>query len=211
MRVSHILTCVALVTAVALVGCRDDQPASSSTTSSGNSENGVAQLMLPSGSVFNVSLGTSITSETARVGDAWSGTIQSAAALDGVNVIPTGSAVSGTITGVKAARKGDRAMLDLGISSIQVGGHRYAVSGGTEAIVAGSTRARNLGAIAGSAAAGALIGQAASGSGKGAIVGGVVGGGVATGVVAASDGYQVMLKPGTVIAFTTNEALAVRP
>jgi hypothetical protein len=38
----------------------------------------------------------------------------------------------------------------------------------------------------------------------------VVGGGVATGVVAASDGYQVLLKPGIALTFTTSEAMAVR-
>ena len=49
-----------------------------------------------------------------------------------------------------------------------------------------------------------------SGTGKGAVIGGIIGGGVATGVVAASDGYQVVLKPGTVLTFTTSEVVAVR-
>ena len=124
---------------------------------------------------------------------------------------PAGSLVSGTVSGVRAAQKGDRAMLDLALTSINVGGHHYTVHGSTEAIVAGSTRARNLGAIAGAAAAGALIGHAVSGSTKGTIIGGVVGGGAATGVVAASDGYQVVLKSGTPLTFTTNESVAVRP
>ncbi|HET9325947.1 MAG TPA: hypothetical protein VFQ05_04175 [Candidatus Eisenbacteria bacterium] len=119
--------------------------------------------------------------------------------------------MSGTIIGAKAAEKGDRAMLDLGLTSITVAGHRYMVHGSTEAIIAGSTRARNLGAIAGSAAAGALIGNAVSGSTKGTVIGGVIGGGAATGVVAASDGYQVVLKSGTPLTFTTNESVAVRP
>jgi hypothetical protein len=101
-------------------------------------------------------------------------------------------------------------MLDLGVTAITVAGHRYPVHASTESIVAGSTRARNLGAIAGSAAAGALIGTAVSHSTEGAVVGAVVGGGVATGVVAASDGYQVELKPGIALTFTTNEAMAVR-
>ena len=81
-------------------------------------------------------------------------------------VIPAGSTVSGVVTAVKPAEKGDRAMLDLGISSMSVEGREYATKATTEAIVAGSTRARNLGAIAGGAAAGALIGRAVGGSGK---------------------------------------------
>lgn len=211
MRHAHLLSAVALVAAVALMGCRNDEKTGTNETSSETSNNLVADLTLPSGTAIEVTLGTSVTSKDAHVGDAWSGTVHSVAALDGVNVIAPGSSVSGTVTSVKPAKKGDRAMLELGLTSMQIDGRRYAVRGSSEAVVAGSTRARNLGAIAGSAAGGALIGKATSGTGKGAVIGGIIGGGVATGVVAASDGYQVILKPGTVLVFTTNEALAVRP
>ena len=101
-------------------------------------------------------------------------------------------------------------MLDLGLSSITIAGQRYSVHGDTEAIIAGSTRARNLGAIAGSGAAGALVGNAVSGSTEGTVIGAVVGGGAATAVVAESDGYQVVLKPGILLTFTINQTVAVR-
>ena len=39
---------------------------------------------------------------------------------------------------------------------------------------------------------------------KGTVIGGIVGGGVATGVVAKSKGYQVVLKEGTPLTFTTS-------
>ena len=144
------------------------------------------------------------------MGNAWSGSTRNASVLDGRNVIPAGSSVAGTVTSVKPARKGDRAMLDLGLTSFTVDGHTYRVHGSTEAVIAGSPRARNLGAIAGSAAAGALIGKAVSGSNKGTIIGGVIGGGAATGVVSQTKGWQVVLKEGTPLTFTTNEAVAVR-
>jgi hypothetical protein len=118
--------------------------------------------------------------------------------------------VAGLVTSVTPARKGDRAMLDLGLASVTVDGRSYMVSGTTEAVVAGSTRARNLGAIAGGAAAGALIGQAVSGSTKGTLIGAVLGGGAATGVVSQTRGYQVVLKPGMPITFTTQSPVAVR-
>jgi hypothetical protein len=211
MRHAHLLITAALVASVAVMGCRNEEKTSANDTSKETSNNVVAGLTLPSGTAIEVSVGTAISSETAHVGDSWSGTVHSVAALDGVNVIAAGNSVGGTITAVKPAQKGDRAMLELGLTSIEVDGRRYNVRGSSEAVIAGSTRARNLGAIAGSAAGGALIGKAATGTGKGAVIGGIIGGGVATGVVAASDGYQVVLKPGTVLVFTTNEALAVRP
>jgi hypothetical protein len=48
------------------------------------------------------------------------------------------------------------------------------------------------------------------GAGKGTVVGAVVGGGAATGVVSQSKGWQVLLKQGTPLTFTTSEAVAVR-
>lgn len=193
MRPSRWIPSIALVASVALMGCKE----SSNAVSAG--------LTVPAGTAIVVRVNDAISSKEAHVGDTWSGSV-----VNGPIGVPAGSVVRGTVTGAKPAKKGDRAMLDLGLSSITVGDHQYAVHGGTEAIIAGSPRARNLGAIAGSAAGGALIGKAVSGSNKGALIGGVVGGGIATGVVAASDGYQVLLKPGTELTFTTSEAVAVR-
>jgi len=204
MRRSHWISSIALIGTVALFGCRADEQAGQATEN-GTSTSRVASLTIPSGTSIDVTVNTSLSSKTATVGDSWTGSV-----TNGGSALPSGSVVSGTVTGAKAARKGDRAMLDLGLSSITVENHRYTVHGSTEAIIAGSTRARNLGAIAGSAGAGALIGKAVSGTGKGAVIGGIIGGGVATGVVAASDGYQVVLKPGTVLTFTTSEVVAVR-
>jgi hypothetical protein len=204
MRHAHWISSIGLVAAVALSGCRNDGQTVASN-GSGATGSTVASLTIPSGTSIDVTVNTALSSKTAHVGDGWSGTVTS-----GREGIPAGSVVQGTVTGARAAVKGDRAMLDLGLTSITVDGHTYAVHGTTEAIIAGSPRARNLGAIAGSAAAGALIGKAVSGSTKGAVIGAVVGGGVATGVVAKSDGYQVLLKPGTPLTFTTSEVLAVK-
>ena len=56
----------------------------------------------------------------------------------------------------------------------------------------------------------ALIGKAVGGDGKDAAVGGILGGATAAGVVAASKGYQVVLKEGTVLRFTVNESVAMK-
>ena len=191
----------ALAATVVLSACGSDQQNAGSNAAT----SGVAHVTVPSGTSLDVTLGTSLSSESASVGDAWTGSV-----VNGREGIPAGSTVNGTVSAVKVAKKGDRAMLDLRLTSITVDGRSYQVAGSTEAIIAGSTRARNLGAIAGSAAAGALIGRAVEGSGKGAVVGGVVGGAAATGVVAGSQGWQVVLKTGTALTFTTSEAVAVR-
>ena len=203
MRVSISIPIIVLFAAACLSSCVGEKTVENSTDNSVDAH--AAQLTIPSGTSLEVMLGTTLSSEHAKVGDGWSGTV-----ITGRDGIPAGTVVNGTVTGVKAAQKGDRAMLDLGLTSIDVHGQSTPAHGSTEAVIAGSTRARNLGAIAGSAAAGALIGKAVTGTGKGAVVGAVVGAGAATGVVAASDGYQVVLKSGTPLTFTTSEAMAVR-
>ena len=164
----------------------------------------------PSGTTIAVSVHTAISSATANEGDTWTGTVERSVEVDGRTLIPAGSTVTGTVSGVRPAKKGDRAMLDLALSSVQVEGRTYPVHGGMEEIVAGSTRARNLGAVAAGAGAGALIGKAVGRSGKGALIGGLIGGAAATGAVAASKGYQVELKSGTTLDFTTSQPVAVR-
>jgi hypothetical protein len=202
MRHAHWIFMIALIAAAGLSGCKEQQVAQNGTSTTSTTSN---RLTVPSGTSIEVTLGTALSSETAGAGTAWSGTV-----LNGREGIPAGSSVAGTVTSAKAAKKGDRAMLDLGLTSITVAGHRYAMHGSTEPIIAGSTRARNLGAIGGSAAAGAIVGHQVGGSDKGTIIGALIGAGVATAVVANSDGYQVVLKPGSALTFTTNEAVAVR-
>jgi len=209
MRHTHFLIGVALVAVTVFTGCRDDQQVAQNGTNNGSGSR-VAQLTLPSGSSIDITLATRLTSETANVGTAWTGSVRNASVVDGRNVIPAGSSVSGTVTGVKPAVKGDRAMLDLGLTSIMVDGRSYRVNGGMESVIAGSTRARNLGAIGAATAAGAIIGHQVDHSDKGTIIGGLIGAGAATGVVSQTDGYQVVLKEGTPLTFTTSQALAVR-
>lgn len=166
-------------------------------------------VTVPEGTPIKVTVDAQISSETAQPGDTWTGVVKEPVIIGTAAPIPAGSVVHGVITGSLAAEKGNRATLVLAVKSITVGSTEHAVPAGTDSIIAGSPRARNLGAIAGGAAAGALIGKAVGGN-KGALIGGLLGGGAATGAVAKSKGYQVVLKPGTELTFTVNRAVVMR-
>jgi hypothetical protein len=183
------------------------RPASSPSSEPAASNRGT---LVAAGTPIEISVSAAISSETANIGDTWTGEVKEPVIVDGEVVIPAGSTVEGVVTSVTPAQKGSRASLDLGVRSVTVGGKSHSVDAGTEAIVAGSTRARNLGAIAGGAAAGALIGKAVGGSGKGAVIGGLIGGATAGGAVAASKGFQVVVKEGTVITFNVSKDVRVR-
>jgi len=166
-------------------------------------------VTVPEGTAIKVSVDAQITSETAQPGDSWTGTVKEPVIIGTAAPIPAGSVVHGVVTGSLAAEKGNRAMLVLAVKSITVGTTEHAVPAGTDSIIAGSPRARNLGAIAGGAAAGALIGKAVGGN-KGALIGGLLGGGAATGAVAKTKGYQVVLKSGTELTFTVSRAVVMK-
>ena len=166
-------------------------------------------VTVAAGTALNIGVDTQVSSETANVGDTWTGTIKENVIVGDRVVFPAGSVVSGIVTESLPAAKGSHARLGLGVTGITVNGDKIAVEGGTEVIEAGSPRARNLGAVAASAGAGALIGRAVGGSGKGALIGGLIGGAVAGGAVAKSKGYQVVIKEGTVITFNVKAPVTV--
>jgi hypothetical protein len=166
-------------------------------------------VTVPAETAVTITVSSPISSETAKVGDTWTGVVKSNVVVGEKTVIPSGSTVSGTVTAVTPAAKGGRALLDLAIGSMTVEGADYTAHATTEAIEAGSTRARNIGAIAGGAGAGALIGSAIGGK-KGALIGGLLGGAGAGTAVAKSKGYQVVLKEGTELTFKTTQSVTIR-
>ena len=153
------------------------------------------------GTGLKITMNAALSSETATIGQEWTGSIAEAVVVGSMAPFPTGSVVHGVVDGVKPAMKGDRAVLLLRVTSIEANGKTHSIDATADSIVAGSTRTRNVGAVAGGAAAGALIGRAIGGSGKGALIGGLLGGGAAAGAAASSKGYQATVKEGAELVF----------
>ena len=170
----------------------------------------VSGIRIPAGTPVAVTLNAALSTKTASVGDSWSGTVAEPVYRNGREVIPAGSHVQGVVAVARPAERGDRATLQLALRSITVEGRRYTVQGSSAAVVAGSPRTRNVGAIAGGTAAGALIGQAVGHSTKGTLIGALVGGGAATAAVATSKGYQASVAAGQEMHFTTVSSMTVR-
>ncbi len=162
------------------------------------------------GSYLHVTIADALSSETAKVGDAWSGTLKDPVYVRDQVALPAGSTVHGTVTDAKPAEKGDRASLTLEVTSVEANGQSWPILAKADPIVAGSTRARNIGGIAGGTAAGALIGSAVGG-GKGSLIGGLLGGVASGAAVARSKGYQAVVKSGTTMSFTVASDVVVRP
>jgi hypothetical protein len=162
------------------------------------------------GTPLKITVGSGLSSETATLGQEWTGSIAEAVTVGSMAPFPAGSTVHGVVDGVQPAAKGDRAVLVLRVTSIESNGKSHVIAATADSIIAGSTRTRNVGAVAGGAAAGALLGRAIGGSGKGALIGGILGGGAAATAVAKSKGYQAVVKEGSELVFHVDHDTKLR-
>ena len=194
------------ISLILLGGCNGDHPVAAKI--SGSTIFGT-RIKVPMGTQLDVRLGSSLSSKTASVGDLWTGTLVKPVIEDGREVLPAGSRVEGTVVSAEPAQRGSRARIELGVRAVRIEDRKIALRADADPVVAGSPRARNIGAIAGGAAVGALLGKAIGGDAEDAAKGALVGGAVATGAVAASKGYQVELRHGTTITFLVSKEVAV--
>lgn len=169
-----------------------------------------ATATVPAGTGLKVKMETPLNTETAKAGQSWAGTITEAVTIGSAAPFPAGSVVHGVVEAVNPAEKGDRAFFVLRVTSIESNGKTHDIAATADSLVAGSTRKRNVGAVAGGAAAGALLGKAIGGSNKGAVIGGIIGGAAATGAVAASKGFQVDVPAGKELVFRVNSDTKVK-
>jgi hypothetical protein len=201
--------CVLMVAVVSLLtaGCFETDVDRANTSGLSSGWFGGPSLTVPVGTVIDVQLSQTLSSETAHAGEPWQGSVTIPVYVDGREVIPSGSVLNGVVVRAEKAQQGSRARLELRVTSVRIGDRQTSLSAYSDPVIAGSPRARNLGAIAGGAVAGALLGKA---TGNHAGTGAVLGGAIATGAVATSKGYQVVLPDGARMKFFVDHDVAVR-
>ncbi len=165
--------------------------------------------VVPAGTSIDVRLDAEISTEDAHPGDSWSGTVNQSVVSGDRMIIPAGSPVMGVVTTAAQGTHKTRAQLGLTVRRVTMGGRSYEMNADTPTIVAGSHRAKKIGAIAGGAVAGALIGHTVAKERHGTLIGGLVGGAAGYGLT--RHAFRTLeLKSGTVVSFTTREALVAR-
>jgi len=171
----------------------------------------VTQVTVQAGTSFTIRTNDTIDSETAQVGDTFSGVLDDAIYVDNEIAIPRNAEVTGKVLDVKSAGKfKGRSELSLALTSVAFNGKSYQINTDTWNRQ-GSSRGKNTAAkVGGGAAIGAIIGGIAGG-GKGAAIGAGVGAGVGTGAQAVTKGQQITLKPETALNFTLEAPVKVIP
>lgn len=153
---------------------------------------------IPVGARASVRLSQSLSSESARVGDTFDGTLANDIVVNGTTVARAGAPVKGKVTYVKdSGRLKTPGAITIRLTSID----GQLVSSTPVSRKGKGHMKSNVTKIGGGAAAGALIG-ALAGGGKGAAIGAGVGAGTGTGVAMATGKQNVTLSAETTYSFT---------
>jgi hypothetical protein len=167
------------------------------------SERGV----IPVGQQLDVRLQDTLSSETATVEQRFEATTVVDLMQDGTVLVPAGSVVRGHVASVNPAGKIDRSgSLTLAFDQLSVKGRNYHIKGmATQVFESGGIKeeATTVGAAG---AVGAIVGGIIGGL-KGALIGAAVGAG---GVIAATEGKDVVLSPGTLVRVRLDTPVRIR-
>ncbi len=165
---------------------------------------------VPVGTHISVVTDQAVSSKEAKIGQSVTGSIAHDVIVGGKVVIPKGSEVKLTVSGVQASgRLSTPAKLYLRLRSVTVKGKTYTVATNSAGRTEKGKGKRDAGFIGGGAAGGAAIG-ALAGGGKGAAIGAAAGAGAGTAGAAATGKKNIEFPAETRLTFTTRADIAIK-
>ena len=168
-------------------------------------------IVVPAGTALTVRLGQAVGSKISQAGQSFSGTLANSIVVGGKTAIPSGTAVSGTVTDAKPlGRFAGGASLSLKLDSINLNGSDRAIQTAAITQSAKGKGKRTAVMAGGGAALGALIGGLAGG-GKGAAIGAVAGGGAGTGGAAFTGNKDIVLPAESALTFSLSQPIEIQP
>lgn len=169
-------------------------------------------VTVPAGTVIPLVLDSYVASDTSRIDGPVRAHVRRPVIVNGVTVIPAGSALMGHVTlAERAGRVKGHARLAFRFDQLTVARSNQHVRIRTSSVsrVAAGTKAKDARTIAIPAAGGAVVGAIVGGK-KGAAIGAAAGGGGGTAVVMSTRGPDVRLGRGTVATVRLLAPVAIR-
>jgi hypothetical protein len=175
-----------------------------------NRSNARRDVTLPVGTRLPLRLETGVASDTSSVEDPVRATLREPVLIDGTEILPRGTEVSGVVTAARrSARVKGRALVALRFTTLTLDQEPHRIRTGVISREARGTKAKDAKTIGIPAAGGAAVGAVVGGK-KGAAIGAAAGGGAGTAVVLSTRGEEVRLAPGSSLTARLTEAVTVQ-
>ena len=193
---------------------------SPTTTSSGNkvttgtSGAGGAVGTLPSGTSMALSSNSRVCTNTHKVGDTFTATVNNPVSAGGVTV-PAGSTVRLEIVALKRSENAnDPITMTFRVQSISINGKSYPIDGTVNTAqvdrVRNQSKGKDAQKVATGAAIGAIAGQILGKNTKSTVIGGAVGAAAGTAAAIGTANYEGCVPVGGNISITTNAPAQIR-
>ena len=192
-----------------------------STTTSGNkvttgtTGGGGAVGTLPSGTTLYLASNAKVCTNTNKVGDTFTATLNNAVSSGGVT-IPAGSQVKLEVTSLKRSENAnDNIVMGFRVVSVNVRGTSYPIDGTVSAAssiqkVRNQSTGKDVQKVATGAVLGAIAGQVIGKNTKGTVIGAAAGAAAGTAAAAATANYEGCLPSGGALSVTTTAPTQIK-
>ncbi len=188
-------------------------------TASGNTKvagTGTATRMgsIPAGTQLALRANSEVCTNTSKVGDKFTATLNEGVVGSNGAAIPAGATVTLTVTRLKRSENvNDPIVMEFAVNSVEYSGKTYAldasVSNTAVERVRNQPKSKDVQKVVGGAVIGAIAGQVLGKNTKSTVVGAAAGAAAGAGAAAATANYEGCVRPGGAITVTLTQAVSV--
>lgn len=188
---------------------------SGNTVTSGEKSSGGDVGMIASGTTLSLASGSKVCTNTNKVGDRFTATLNEAVTGTNGAVIPAGATAVIEVTKLKRSENAnDNIEMGFAVRSISFGGNTYNVDADVTSAsvdrVRGATRSDDAKKVIGGAVIGAVIGQVIGKDTKGTVIGAATGAAAGTAAAAATANYDGCVNNGGRITVKLTSPLTIK-
>jgi hypothetical protein len=185
------------------------------TRPSGGTNSGGAVGTIAAGTTLSLSPTSTVCTNTNKVGDKFTATVQNAVTGSNGAVIPAGATVTLTVANLKRSEnQNDKIIMEFAVNSVTFGGKTYALDANVESAsidrVRNQPKSKDAQKVAIGAAAGAIAGQILGKNTKSTVIGGAVGAAAGAATAAATANYEGCVRDTGNIVVKLNSPTEIR-